>query len=169
MRIADRLAIQEMIAQYGYAYDSQDAEAFAALFVEDGVFEIFVPGRVRPTVRLQSREEIRGWAARRLQAREGRFTSRHFQSGVVFDELTSTSARTRTMVLVTHQIGTEAAPWPTVSGVYHDEWRKTRWGWRLARRAAHVDRDPDRSSPARRSTISRAPRGDRRPRPRRRG
>src|SRR5438093_1161583 len=34
----------------------------------------------------------------------GRFTSRHHQSGLLFDELTSDSALTRTMVLVTHQV-----------------------------------------------------------------
>src|SRR2546430_16964734 len=58
------------------------------------------------------------------------------------DELSSDSARTRTMVLVTHQGATEPAPRPTASGVYYDRWRKTSEGWRLAHRAAHVDRDP---------------------------
>jgi hypothetical protein len=48
-----------MITQYSYAYDSQDAEAFAQLFVEDGLFEIFVPGRTRPVVSLRSRTAIR--------------------------------------------------------------------------------------------------------------
>jgi len=127
-----------MIAQYSYTYDGQDADGFAQLFVEDGVLEIFVAGATSPSVRLQSRKEIREWAARRLQERNGRFISRHYQSGIVFDELSSDSARTRTMVLVTHQ-GVEAAPRPTNSGVYHDRWRKTPGGWRLAHRAAHVD------------------------------
>ena len=145
MSIEEKLAIHEMIARYSYTYDGKDAEGFAHLFVEDGVFEIFVPGETGPSVRLQSRREIREWAARRLQEREGRFTSRHYQSGVLFDELTAQVARTRTMVLVTHQGVTEAAPRPTASGVYHDQWRKTHEGWRLAHRAAHVDRDPGSS------------------------
>jgi hypothetical protein len=38
MSIEDKLALQEVIAQYSYTYDSQDAEGFAQLFVEDGVF-----------------------------------------------------------------------------------------------------------------------------------
>ena len=139
MSIADRLAIQEMIARYSYAYDSQDAAAFAQLFVEDGVFEVFVPGRARPAVRLRSRVAIREWAARRLRERRGRFSSRHYQSGILFDELTADSARTRTMVLVTHQGRAGAVPRLTLSGVYHDQWRKTDSGWRLAHRAAHVD------------------------------
>jgi uncharacterized protein (TIGR02246 family) len=168
MGIGDKLAIQEIIAQYSYAYDSKDAEAFAQLFVADGVFEIFGPGQANPTVRLRSRPAIREWAAQRLQARSGRFTSRHYQSGTLFDELTSDSARTRTMVLVTHQGGAEAAPRPTVSGVYHDQWRKTHAGWRLAHRAAHVDRDPDFSK-ARRSTSTGSPMRGARPRASRRG
>jgi len=142
MSIEDKLAIQELIARYSYTYDSKDADGFAQLFVEDGVFEVFVPGKATASVRLQSRAEIREWAARRLQARDGRVTSRHYQSGTLFDELTSASALTRTMVLVTHQGVAEAAPRPTISGVYHDQWRKTQTGWRLAHRAAHVDRDP---------------------------
>lgn len=142
MSAEDKLAIQEIVARYSHAYDGEDANGFAQLFVEDGVFEIFVPGETTASVRLRSRAKIREWAAQRLQERDGRFTSRHYQSGIVFDELTSDSARTRTMVLVTHQGVAEAAPRPTVSGVYHDQWRKTRTGWRLVHRAAHVDRDP---------------------------
>src|SRR5437867_13261814 len=89
MSIEEKLAIHEMIAKYSYTYDGRDAEGFAQVFVEDGVFEIFGPGNTIPRVRLQSRTEIRTWAAQRLQGRVGRFTSRHYQSGTVFDELTS--------------------------------------------------------------------------------
>jgi uncharacterized protein (TIGR02246 family) len=142
MSVEDKLAIQEVIAQYSYTYDSQDAEGFAQLFVEDGVFEVFVPDKTTAVVRLQSRTAIRAWAAQRLHARRGHFTSRHYQSGTLFDTLTADVARTRTMVLVTHQGSTDAAPRPTLSGVYHDYWRKTPIGWRLVHRAAYVDHDP---------------------------
>jgi hypothetical protein len=93
-------------------------------------------------VHLPSRTAIHTWAVQRLQARRGQFTSRHYQSGTLFEELTPGAARTRTTVLVTHQGVAEAAPRPTLSGVYHDHWRKTPTGWRLAHRAAYVDRDP---------------------------
>lgn len=142
MSIDDRLAIHEVIARYSHTYDSLDADGFAGLFTEDGVLEIFVPGSAGPAVRLQSRAEILEWATRRLRARSGRFSSRHHQSGTLFDELTADSALTRTMVLVTHQGATETAPRPVLSGVYHDRWRKDAGRWRLARRAAHVDQDP---------------------------
>ena len=138
----DKLAIQEMIARYSDTYDSGDARGFAGLFVDHAVFEIFVPGRTRPAVRLRSRREIYGWAARRLRERHGRFTSRHFQSGVRFDELTPKVARVRVMMLVTRQEATDNRPYVNLTGVYHDVWRKTSAGWRLAQRAAYADRDP---------------------------
>jgi hypothetical protein len=146
--VDDRLAIQEMIARYSHSYDTRDLDAFAAVFVADAVFEVFLPGDTRPSVRLRSREAIREWAAQRLRERAGRFASRHYQSGTLFDLLTSASARTRTMLLVIHQEAGAAVPSPTRSGVYHDQWRKTRTGWRLARRAAHLDQGPGPARPA---------------------
>jgi len=38
LSVEDRLAIQDVIAQYSYTYDNQDADGFARLFAEDGVF-----------------------------------------------------------------------------------------------------------------------------------
>ena len=142
MSVEDRLAIQEMIARYAYACDGRGADAFAQLFIEDGILEVTVPGSPEPTVRLSSRAEIHEWAGQRLQERTGRFTSRHYQSSVLFDALAPGSALTRTMVLVTHQDVTEVALHLTVSGIYHDQWRKTQEGWRLVNRSAHLGRDP---------------------------
>jgi uncharacterized protein (TIGR02246 family) len=142
MSIEDKLAIHEMIAQYSYAYDSKDADGFARVFVENGVFEIFVPGKTIPAVRLQSRQAIRAWAVQRLQERIGRFTSRHYQAGILFEALTTEEARVRVMVLVTRQVATETPPSVHLTGVYHDLWRKTPEGWRLAHRTAYADRDP---------------------------
>ena len=143
MSLEDKLAIQEVIAQYSYTYDAQDAEGFAALFTEDAVWELFAAGATRPTIRLESRAAILGWAMQRLHERRGRFISRHYQSSTMFETLTAESARTRTMLLVTHQDVAEAAPRPTASGVYHDQWRKTPEGWQLAhRRLRHDTHEP---------------------------
>lgn len=146
MSIEDRLAIQEMIARYSYTYDGKDASGFAQVFAENGVFEIFVPGATHPAVRLQSRREIHEWAAPRLHERIGRFTDRHHQSGILFDDLTGEEARVRVMVLVTRQESAGAQPYANLTGEYHDVWRKTPDGWRLAHRAAYIDRDPGFSS-----------------------
>ena len=139
MSIEDELAIHGVIARYSHTYDGFDAAGFALLFVEDGVFEVFVVGTADAVVRLQSRAAIHAWAETRLEARRGVLTSRHHQSGTVFDALTTESAETRTMVLLTHQRTGESAPRLTLTGVYHDRWLKTAAGWRLARRIAHVD------------------------------
>ena len=139
MSLEDKLAIQEVIAQYSYTWDAKDAERFVALFTEDAVWELFASGATRPEIRLASRAAIREWAEQRLQRRIGRFTTRHYQSGILFDALTSDAARTRTMVLVTSQGVTETAPRSTSSGVYHDQWHKTPEGWRFAHRILHVD------------------------------
>ena len=100
--LEDKLAIQEVIAQYAYTWDGQDVEGLAALFTEDAVWEMWAPGAPQPEIRLASREAIRAWAAQRLHERRGQFTSRHSQSGILFDTLTPASATTRTMVLVTY-------------------------------------------------------------------
>jgi hypothetical protein len=57
-----------------------------------------------------------------------------------FDELTADAARTRTMLINTVQRPSDRTPVLMNTGVYHDEWRKTPEGWKLARRAIHHDR-----------------------------
>jgi hypothetical protein len=51
MSLTDKLAIQEVIALYSYAYDAQDAEGFAALFTEDAVWELLAAGSTHPAIR----------------------------------------------------------------------------------------------------------------------
>jgi SnoaL-like domain len=141
MSVEDKLAIHEMIARYSYAYDGKESEAVAQLFVEDGIFEVIVPGKPGPTVRLSSRVAICEWAKQRFQLNTSS-QARHYQSGVLFDELTAETASARTMLLLTRQNASDAAPVVHLTGIYHDKWRKTREGWRLVRRAACIDRDP---------------------------
>jgi ketosteroid isomerase-like protein len=140
--IEEKFAIHEMIAQYAYAYDGGDADGFAQVFAEDGVFEIFMPGKTNPALQLKSRREICEWAEQRLRERRGRFTSRHYQSGVRFEALTGQEARLRVMVLVTRQEAMGSAPYLHMTGIYHDVWQRKSEGWRLAHRAAYADREP---------------------------
>jgi hypothetical protein len=140
MSTDDKLAIQEIIAKYSYAYDSKDAEAFAQLFLENAIFEVIDPGASIPTVRLSSRVAIREWAAQRHE-QNAASQARHYQSGILFNELTDETASTRTMLLLTQQSGPDAVPLLHLTGVYHDKWRKIREGWRIAHRTARVDRD----------------------------
>ena len=140
MSLDDKFAIQEVITQYSYTYDTKDAEGFAALFTDDAVWESFASDAPTPRIRLESRAAIRTWAAQQHQGRVADITTRHYQSGTLFDALTSEAAHTRTMVLVTHQGSSDATPRVRLSGVYHDQWQKTPEGWRLAYRTLRHDR-----------------------------
>ena len=131
MSLEDKLAIQEVITRFSYTWDAKDAEDFAQLFSEDAVLEIFTSSGTRPQRHLASRVAIRQWAVQNHAERLGGIQTRHHQSSLLFDELTSDTARTRTMVLVTHQGATEAVPRLHRSGMYHMQWRNLPEGWRI--------------------------------------
>jgi len=147
MSLEDKLAIQEMIAQYSYTYDSKDAEGCANPFTEDAVMEFFGPGATQPNLRFESRVSIRDeYVLRQSQRRPAGRAVRHYQTGTVFDELTADTAQTRTIMLVTLRDATEEAPHLRWSGVCHDQWRKTSEGWRIVRRTYHGDGPSYRST-----------------------
>ncbi len=139
MSLRDQMEILEVIARYSYTYDGRDADGFAHLFTEDGIFEVFHAGGNHPELRLESRDAIYEWVFQRHQQVVKNIHDRHFQSGTLFDVLTPGHAQTRTMVLITHQGEDDATPRPVLSGVYHDRWEKTRIGWQLSQRTLHHD------------------------------
>jgi len=140
MILEDKLAIYEVIARYSHTWDAKDADGFAQLFVEEGVWELFGPGPEPPQLRLESRAAIHAWAIQNFEGRLLGIHTRHHQGATLFDELTKDTARTRTLVLVTHQGPSDDIPRPHVSGVYQDEWRKTSAGWQFAHRLLRHDR-----------------------------
>ena len=139
MSLADKLDILEVIARYAYTYDGRDADGFAQLFTTDGIFEVMYAGGSQPELRLTSRAAIHAWVVQRHQQVVKGIQDRHFQSGTLFDVLTPETAQTRTMVLITHQGGTDPTPRPMLSGVYHDRWHKTERGWHITHRALRHD------------------------------
>ena len=42
MRLEDQMDILAVIARYAYTYDGRDADGFAHLFTEGGIFEDFL-------------------------------------------------------------------------------------------------------------------------------
>ena len=146
MSLEDKLAIQEVIAQYSYTYDAKDAEGCANLFTEDAVMEFFGPGDTQPNRRFASRAAIRDeYVLQQWQRAPAGRAVRHYQTGTVFDELTAETAQTRTMMLATRRDATATAPHVTWSGVCHDQWRKTAEGWRIVRRTYRGDGPIDRA------------------------
>jgi len=61
-------------------------------------------------------------------------------SALVFLELSSDSAVTENMALITHQTADDPAPFISASGIYRITWRRTAQGWRMAKRVLVLDR-----------------------------
>jgi ketosteroid isomerase-like protein len=57
-----RLDIIELEAEYARAWDSKDADGWAAVFTEDGIFEI-APSGDRPATRVSGRADLSGYCA----------------------------------------------------------------------------------------------------------
>jgi len=130
MNTDDMLAIQQQVARYSYTFDSGDAEGWASVFTEDGLWEFYTSGATTPATKLEGHTQLRDFCAQRFGERQGGVTSYHHQSGLIIDELTADSARGRTMVIITIQIP-EEAPRLYLTGVYEDQWVKTPQGWRI--------------------------------------
>lgn len=139
MNTQDRLDIKQKIAEYSYTLDGKDAEGWANLFTEDGVWDCIVKGQETPIEHLVGRDAIREWGANLHKRIPDTYRSFHHQSGTTFDELTPDAAITRTMLIITGQDMTatdpaEAGVKVTTAGVYHDRWKKTSEGWLIAER-----------------------------------
>ena len=143
MSAADRLDILEQIARYSYAADERDADGLAALFTEDGVIERWLIDSEAPEEHVEGHAALHAWAQGHYDARPEGVQTRHHQRATVFDDLTADAARTSTMLLLTRIGPGDRYPVMTASGVYHDEWRRTPDGWRMTRRAIHIDRSSD--------------------------
>jgi len=89
----DRLAIQEtLLHAYAYTYDSKDCVSWANLFTRDAIFNS-----------VTGRDAILQWCIARQKDVVGNITTRHNMTNIVFDQLTSHQARTRTYLLLTWQ------------------------------------------------------------------
>ena len=133
MKTEDMLAIRQEIARYSYTFDSGDAEGWASLFTEDGLWESYPAGATEPGTRLEGRAAMRSFCAKRFSERRGGLTSAHHQSGIIFDDLTADTAKVRAMMLLTIQTPGESAR-VYMTGVYEDVWVKTPEGWRIKHR-----------------------------------
>lgn len=130
MSSEDMLAIQQEIARYSYTFDSGDAEGWAGIFTENGVWEFYPAGAAEPATRLEGHAALREFCTERFEQRRDGLTYYHHQSGVIFDELGVESARTRSMLMLTVQRPGEA-PRVYQTGVYQDHWVMTADGWRI--------------------------------------
>ena len=54
--------------------------------------------------------------------------------------MSTDSAITENMVLITHQTADDRVPFISGSGIYRNTWRKTAQGWKIAERVLFSDR-----------------------------
>lgn len=133
--LAARLSILQSIADYSYTFDGRDAEGWSQVFTEDAVWEFRPsdPASALAGFRAVGREAIRAWAEQRYRELGPGARFLHHQSTTSFDALDPAGGATRTLVTVS-RCDAGDPPRLSVAGVYHDLWRPTPAGWRLAQR-----------------------------------
>ena len=119
---ADRLEILELVARYNHTMDGRDAEAWAACFTPDGVFD------GGPRLQAEGRAGLVAFMER-LIARD--IPALHWVNNIVI-EGAGDAARMTLYLLVIDLRGD--APRPSHFGVYHDELTRTAEGWRFRKR-----------------------------------
>ena len=125
--VEDRVAIQELVAEYDWAWDHGDWDGVVACFTDDGVFVDATGSEHRGL------EAIRAFAA----ASPGSFgVMRHITSAHRVHELGADTARHRCyMVFLSHPDGTRTLD----TGEYEDELVRVDGRWRFARREVRFD------------------------------
>lgn len=121
--IADRLAIQDLVARYAAAWDGRDGEAFVATFAPDGVLEA-------PVWTANGRAEI---AAMVEKAKGRTFGSRHFVANHRIRMLSADRAEGDLYFFVVSHNG------PDHCGHYRDTMRRENGLWLFERRQVTVD------------------------------
>lgn len=133
--VADRLAIQELMACYAHYVDNGLGDAWASTFTPDGVLEYH-------DIPVRGRDELAAFAAQDL----GVFPT-HFVGNSIMVQVAPDRVHARSMVIVAARSKTPApvefegltidAPTTTLGvGIYDDQIVKTDHGWRFQLRKA---------------------------------
>ena len=137
--LLSRAAIIDILTQYSYRWDSKDSAGFAEIFTEDGILERWGNGERIESATIKGKDAIFDYAKTSHEGRLADRQSRHHFSGIVFIELTETTAITENMALITHQTVNDSSAVIRSSGYYRNTWRKTAQGWRISKRILKVD------------------------------
>ncbi len=139
-QLIDQQEIRELISHYSYSWDSKQPDKLAALFTDNASWEWWPAGAQKAKVIHSPRQTFRDWAAERFTTNLADRRTRHYQTNTVFLEMTNTTARTRTIILVTHAVHGDKGPKvPAHTGIYEDKLTKTPEGWRISRRKLYTD------------------------------
>jgi uncharacterized protein (TIGR02246 family) len=133
----DRALIQDLIHQYSYAYDAQDAEAFLDLFTADCLFEAYANEGAKVVFKLTGREQVAKAIATRFAAyRQSGVQTRHFATNTILSRVADGKVEATSMFVLMLQPPKTDAPQPSEMGYYKDTIVKTDKGWRFAKRTA---------------------------------
>ena len=137
--ISDQLAIGQQVARYAQYWDRKSADDFVTLFTPEGLMERYVAGALHEASVVRGRDQILEYAKASHSGRLAGRQSRHHFSNLVFEQLTSRTARTEHTFVVTHQLPGQA-PVMMASGFYRIDWRKMGNVWLIDQRKLYVDR-----------------------------
>jgi hypothetical protein len=87
--VVDRLAIQEVFARWGIAYDEGLMDVIASLFTADGIFQVEI-GSSEPIVKAAGRDDILKTVSFAMKQQGDQ--RRHAISNIVIEDLTATHA-----------------------------------------------------------------------------
>ena len=140
----DRAEIEDLMARYLYAFDWQDAEAYAATFTEDGVLE-FAGGIERGREELA--QVMRDMAVREKAKADASFPPRrhrvrHYVTNLVL-EIDGETARSTSYWWEFNNDARAGRPYLGTYGHYEDELVRVDGRWLFAHRKIYNEENPN--------------------------
>ena len=128
----DKLEIREVFGRYALTVDARDASGWAALFTDDGIFEIEA-GEGGPRFQFRGTDQLEAFVHAHGSMVPG---TRHMMTGFV--TTVDGDEATDHCTLVGH-VNRPDKVYIFASGWYETTLRKVDGRWRIARRIAHCD------------------------------
>ena len=140
----DRAEIEDLMSRYLYAFDWQDAEAYAATFTEDGVLE-FAGGTERGHEELK--KVMRDMAVREKAKADASFPPRrhrvrHYVTNLVL-EVDADTARSTSYWWEFNNDARAGRPYLGTYGHYEDELVRVNGRWLFAKRRIYNEENPN--------------------------
>ena len=126
----DYMEIQQLYAQYNFAIDSGDADAWAATFTPDGVFNSFA-----------GQEALKGFIKRWVESMNGGYR-KHWNTNLVITGDGKTAQGKVYLMLLDTSVRPAAI---ATTATYDDTLVKTDAGWRFTKRTTKADPRPEAS------------------------
>lgn len=128
LTLQDYVEIEQLYAKYNHAIDSGDADAWAATYTEDGVFN----------TRFAGTEQLKGFIKMWREKMDGA-NRRHWNSNLKL-EATAEGAN-GAVYLILYNVGVKPVAIAS-TGMYADTLVKTKAGWRFKTRVVKADAVP---------------------------